>query len=350
MNGLDNLYCINNIPNLDIQSKLTDIPNLKDFDLEENLIHSIQSDYHPLHSLNSFVKEHIITKSLALYHVNINSLDKHIDELRTVLAYPNINWDIIAISETGEQPHGFKRNIDLDGFNVCKQTSKSRKGGVGLYINNKIDHFKRDDLKVQTVEFETVWVELINKHKKNILCCCAYRHPDSDPMTFIEHFEKIFTKLSEEKKPLFILGDFNFDLLSCNSDFLNSFTSSGLLPTILQPTRLTCSSATVIDNIFTNYFDYELLGGNLLLNISDHLSQFLLLNKLSVDMKSCTYYEVMHILSQFDELKFINDFDTMDWSNIHDDKTDLDKNFDDFHAKVSYCVEQNTSLKKVSKR
>ena len=107
----NDLCSVNNIPNLDIRSKLTDIPNLKDFDLEENLIHSIQSDYHPLHSLNSFLKEHNITKSLALYHVNINSLDKHIDEIRTVLAYPNINWDIIAISETGEQPHGFKRNI-----------------------------------------------------------------------------------------------------------------------------------------------------------------------------------------------------------------------------------------------
>ena len=145
-------------------------------------------------------------------------------------------------------------------------------------------------------------------------------------MKFIEYFEKIFTKLAKEKKPLFILGDFNFDLLSYNSDlqtqdFLNSFTSNGLLPTILQPTRLACSSATIIDNIFTNYFDYQLLGGNLLLNISEHLSQFLLLNKLSAHVKSCTYYKPN--FSQFDEQKFTDDFDTMDWSYIHD-KTDLD--------------------------
>ena len=64
-------------------------------------------------------------------------------------------------------------------------------------------------------------------------------------------------------------------------------------------------------------------------------------------MKSCTYYK--HDFSQFDEQKFISDFDTMDWSNMHDDKTDLNKNFDDFHAKVSSCVEQNASLKNVSK-
>ena len=120
-----------------------------------------------------------------------------------------------------------------------------------------------------------------------------------------------------------------------------------LVITLTYKLRITCSSATVTDNIFTNYFDHKLLGGNLLLNISDHLSQFLLLNKLSVDMKSCTYYE--HDFSQFDELKFINDFDTMDWSNIHDDKTDSDKKFDDFHAKVSFCVEQNAPLKRYLK-
>ena len=65
-------------------------------------------------------------------------------------------------------------------------------------------------------------------------------------------------------------------------------------------------------------------------------------------MKSCTYYELE--FSQFDEQEFINDFDTMDWSYIHDDKTDLDKKFGYFHAKVSSCVEQNAPFKKVSKK
>ena len=40
----------------------------------------------------------------------------------------------------------------------------------------------------------------------------------------------------------------------------------------------------------------------------------------------------------------------MDWSNIHNDKKDLDKKFDDFHSEVSSFVEQNAPLKKVSKR
>ena len=52
-------------------------------------------------------------------------------------------------------------------------------------------------------------------------------------------------------------GDFNFDLLQIDTDnftqyFFNLLCSYGLLPHILQPTRVTENTATVIDNIFNN--------------------------------------------------------------------------------------------------
>ena len=51
---------------------------------------------------------------------------------RTVLANVNITWNIIGISEIGEQPGGFKRNIDIDGYHFMKQNSKIKKGSIGL--------------------------------------------------------------------------------------------------------------------------------------------------------------------------------------------------------------------------
>ena len=55
------------------------------------------------------------------------------------------------------------------------------------------------------------------------------------------------------KENLYIMGDFNFDLLNYAKynytfKFLNSFVENGLLPMIHQPTRITESSGTVIDN------------------------------------------------------------------------------------------------------
>ena len=54
--------------------------------------------------------------------------------------------------------------------------------------------------------------------------------------------------------------------------------SYGFLPYILHPTRVTESTATVIDNIFSNATNFqEAISGNLTLPISDHLAQFLII-------------------------------------------------------------------------
>ena len=55
----------------------------------------------------------------------------------------------------------------------------------------------------------------------------------------------------------YICGDFNFDLLQIDTDnviqyFLNLPCSYALLPHTLQPSRVTENTATVIDIIFSN--------------------------------------------------------------------------------------------------
>ena len=57
-------------------------------------------------------------------------------------------------------------------------------------------------------------------------------------------------------------GDFNIDLLKYDtnikySEFLNTVTSFGFLPHILQPTRITEYSSTVIDNIYGNNLEQD---------------------------------------------------------------------------------------------
>ena len=44
-----------------------------------------------------------------------------------------------------------------------------------------------------------------------------------------------------------------------------------------KPTRVTDNSATIIDNIFTDATDFEALSGNILNQLADHFSQFLIL-------------------------------------------------------------------------
>ena len=75
------------------------------------------------------------------------------------------------------------------------------------------------------------------------------------------------------------MGDFNIDLLkydseNTSSDFYDLFSSYGYRPLIMQPTRVTSHSATLIDNIFINDLEMWSVGGNITASISDHFPQF----------------------------------------------------------------------------
>ena len=68
----------------------------------------------------------------------------------------------------------------------------------------------------------------------------------------------LLQKNSKEKKNVFLLGDFNVDLLKYDkhagtNDFIDSLSSYMYLPYILLPTRVTSHSQTIIDNIFSMF-------------------------------------------------------------------------------------------------
>ena len=97
-----------------------------------------------------------------------------------------------------------------------------------------------------------------------------------------DYLANLLEKLSVENKTLVLLGDFNADLLKyhTNSDisnFLDSMYSSLLLPHIAGPTRTTATSATIIDNIFSDNCNSPYTSGNLVITLSDHHAQFLIL-------------------------------------------------------------------------
>ena len=78
------------------------------------------------------------------------------------------------------------------------------------------------------------------------------------------------------------MGDYNIDLLnieshSPTSDYNDIMYSNSFIPLITRRTRVTYSSATIIDTIFTNQFSSQLgesLLGILLTDISDHYPVF----------------------------------------------------------------------------
>ena len=67
-----------------------------------------------------------------------------------------------------------------------------------------------------------------------ILCCCAYRHPNTELICFTDCINKILSKVAKENKLIFMMGDFNMNLLnrvpnyeshSDTNEFLNNMIS-----------------------------------------------------------------------------------------------------------------------------
>ena len=57
-------------------------------------------------------------------------------------------------------------------------------------------------------------------------------------------------------------------------EFLDSLASNLFIPLILQLTKITSCSNTLIDNILPNVIDPDIISDNLTATISDHLPQF----------------------------------------------------------------------------
>ena len=95
-----------------------------------------------------------------------------------------------------------------------------------------------------------------------------------------DYLNELLDKLSKENKNIFLLGGFNINLLNYDihpltNEFLDSLSSHNFLPHILQPSRVTTNSKTLIHNIFSNMAVPNISSGNLTASISDYLPQFL---------------------------------------------------------------------------
>ena len=90
----------------------------------------------------------------------------------------------------------------------------------------------------------------------------VYRPPGCDANLFNEMLESALIKVNKEDKNCIIADDFNLDLLLYDeheptNNFVNNMMSYSFIPTINNPTRLTDVSATLIDNIFSNFINYN---------------------------------------------------------------------------------------------
>jgi hypothetical protein len=129
---------------------------------------------------------------LSFFHLNISSLSNHFDELCSYLDILKHNFGIIGITETRflkDSPTFF--NCNLPNYQYIHTPTESTVGGAMLYISNKLSFKPRDDLSsllYRSKELESVFIELNQKNKQNIVIGCVYRHPCMSINEFLEDY------------------------------------------------------------------------------------------------------------------------------------------------------------------
>ena len=342
---IENLQCYN------IMSSISNSPHLCNNDIDLQLPYETNFKYYTSHEFHASeeVANIFNNKSFSALHLNIRSLSANFDPLCNLLFDLHHSFSIIGLSETkikyGDDPI---INLDLPGYNFISQATLSNAGGVGFYVNNDIVFSKREDLSCSENEHESLWIEIQNNHQHNIICGVVYRHPTADIDATLTYLFNTIEKIHSENKYCILMGDFNINLLNFETHtdtdtFINTLGSYCFHPQILQPTRITDHSATLIDNIFFNSLEHIVISGNILCDITDHLPNFLIVNKIS-NLTSGNFKYYKRDYSKFNKDSFQADMSSLEWHSILERNNNINDTFEIFHSKTMKIVDKHVPL------
>ena len=111
-------------------------------------------------------------------------------------------------------------------------------------------------------------IQLLNT---KLIVCAAYRPPNTNEKKFNAAFLKLLDSIKKCSKYSLIGLDHNLDFMKSNSHkptqaFLENILSTSHVPCITRPTRITKSSATLIDNILVSREIYNSINCGIVLS------------------------------------------------------------------------------------
>ena len=181
-----------------------------------------------------------------------------------------------------------------------------------------------------------------------------YRSPNTPADEFIDNVSDILHKINREgnKKEIILGMDHNLDLLHSDTHtpthkFLNMLLDRQLFPTITRPSRITQTSATLIDNIFISAkFQHNYDSGLLVTDISDHLPIMCLLKQTKIVDKNPLTFQSRSLKDE--KLNIVkNKLYLEDWYGLLN-KSDVDENFNLLNDKISIVLDEVAPVRTIT--
>ena len=248
---------------------------------------------------------------------NIQHLSNKIDQLKLYLNSDNLNSDIMFMAET------FLSRLDSDAVFAIPGMLMERKdrigrigGGIVVYIRSNISFTRRLDL--ESPELEIMWIEILQPNCNSFLLAGVYRPPDT-----LRNCDVLIENNLERgyllDKELYILGDFNIDLLAIRGQqhyLYKSLSNMNLNQLISQPTRPL--SNTCLDHIYTTNREHVSSVYIPNIGLSDHYP-IVCCRKINSNFVHASSHVTAKFRSfkLFDEMSFLRDISDAPWDLVH---------------------------------
>ena len=220
--------------------------------------------------------------------LNIRGLLNKIDEMRTIVT--ECNFDIMGICETFLDDNVADNEICIEGYTTVKKTRNRHGGGVILYIKEGIQYNEITNLAGS--EVESVWAN-IQCDKQQLALGIMYRPPSSNHAYLKSMLDQIDNVYSCNENVM-LMGDLNYDYKldeSLSSNPLHQIEILyGMRQLINSPNRVTLTTSTIIDVMFSTEHESHVVTGVYDISLSDHYMTYTIYSKIS--HKTCLHKEI----------------------------------------------------------
>ena len=307
------------------QSPLFDSdPDLQYFNDRTSVESVSQCEYYLEETFKKKVAEFGVNNEVfSLLHLNIRSIPKNLCQFQQFMSNLNFNFTVLGFTETWLN----ENNATLYGLpgydHYFLHRNGKRGGGISIFVNENISVTVRHDLSIMSSAIECLFIEISAKYtntRKDTVIGLLYRPPNQDVLVFSDKVKEILFTVEKEKKFIYLMGDFNINLLetenhSPSNEFLDVMYSHSLFPLITRPTRITSETCTLIDNIYYNDIsNSNTLNGLFFNDISDHFPVFTINYKSKIDTSQ--QISRVQVINEKHINKFSQKISTINWECV----------------------------------
>lgn len=253
-------------------------------------------------------------RGLRIGHLNVRHLVPKVDQLDILLTKRKREIDILGLTETFLKKHRSNKLINISGYVSERKDRKKRVGGgVAVYLSENVPFIRREDLETT---LEVIWLEIQLPKSKPFILGFVYRPPNA-PAQWVEDYEDMLENVYTEEKEMIILGDFNINLADNIpnrwAECCETFTLTQLID---KPTRITESTSTLIDHVYSTNTEKIFYKDVIDLSLSDHKAIFIS-RKGNYSVKKGTHKEILYRdMKPFDIETFCNELCEVDFSGV----------------------------------